>query len=89
MLMSVDLIRMESVRRTLMQYGGSEYLRTNFFKGISARTWNAQVEPKLESFVANPNFVGYYPSGKLANSLEASLSALSNLIIKLEDEGRN
>ncbi len=84
--MSIDEDRMFNVRHTLMQYGGSSYLRNNFFKDIPEKVWALQVEPKMASFVANPNFVGYYPKGALAHSLEASLSALSNLIIKLQDE---
>lgn len=84
--MTVDPTRMQAVRHTLLQYGGSAYLRSNFFQTIPQKEWNSQVEPKVKQFTSNPNFVGYEPAGKLPNSLEGILNPLANLIIKLEDE---
>jgi len=83
--MAIDSDRVVSVRRTLLQYGGSHYLRSNFFKDIPEKTWAAQVAPKLKAFVANPDFMGYVPAGNLPRGFEDSLATLSNLIIKLEE----
>ena len=76
---------MISVRYNLIQYGASAYLRPNFFKDIPLQDWNLLVEPKIEKFKTDSEFLGYMPKEKLVPSLEAKLTELSNLIIKLED----
>jgi hypothetical protein len=83
--MTTEPDQVTKVRYNLMQYGRSKYLRSNFFGKVTQKEWNAQVEPKITKFLADPDFCGYMPKEKLNPGIESKLSDLTSLIIRLED----